>query len=272
MKKRGFTLIELLVVIAIIAILAAILFPVFSRVRAKAQQTQCMSNLKQIGTATNMYMSDWDGAVPPQSFYGRNVLFPYLQSTQVFTCPSSPQAELIGCDYGPPTWGWTSDYLKHYIYSSYARNEIGSNAGAWGARDAVNAAGKWPTGVWPAYDAAWVSTNCHSGYSFSGNSGCSFVRLPTRSKDIADPAGSIEYTEVMYLGSSWYPNSGLYIVGDMSLDYAGFYGVYTSGSNKPCVPPDRHNGGFNACYGDGHVKWLRYGTTKPGDWTIQSGD
>ena len=59
MKRMGFTLIELLVVIAIIAILAAILFPVFARVREQAQQTQCLSNLKQIAMAEKMYAADY---------------------------------------------------------------------------------------------------------------------------------------------------------------------------------------------------------------------
>ena len=65
-KRRGFTLIELLVVIAIIAILAAILFPVFARAKAKARQAVCLSNVKQLGLACKMYMSDWNDAFPKQ--------------------------------------------------------------------------------------------------------------------------------------------------------------------------------------------------------------
>ena len=62
---KGFTLIELLVVIAIIAILAAYLFPVFARAKAKAQSTQCLANMKQQGMAIIMYCSDWDSRYPP---------------------------------------------------------------------------------------------------------------------------------------------------------------------------------------------------------------
>lgn len=68
MKKLAFTLIELLVVIAIIAILAAILFPVFARARDRAKDSACISNLKQIGTAVNMYATDWENRIYPQVY------------------------------------------------------------------------------------------------------------------------------------------------------------------------------------------------------------
>src|SRR3954470_23091446 len=98
-RKRcpnAFTLIELLVVIAIIAILAAILFPVFAQAREKARATTCLSNFKQLGNATMMYMQDYDGAYPlawypgGQDGYGFDVaLFPYIKSYQVYECPSN---------------------------------------------------------------------------------------------------------------------------------------------------------------------------------------
>src|SRR5437762_3834341 len=64
-RKRGFTLIELLVVIAIIAILAAILFPVFAQARESARKTSCLSNVRQLGTAYQMYLQDYDELFPP---------------------------------------------------------------------------------------------------------------------------------------------------------------------------------------------------------------
>jgi prepilin-type N-terminal cleavage/methylation domain-containing protein/prepilin-type processing-associated H-X9-DG protein len=91
---RGFTLIELLVVIAIIAILAAILFPVFAKAREKARQTSCSSNLKQSGLASMMYLQDYDEVYPPSRVDGAlprrwdQIIEPYVKSTQVFTCPS----------------------------------------------------------------------------------------------------------------------------------------------------------------------------------------
>ncbi len=94
--RRGFTLIELLVVIAIIAILAAILFPVFARARAHARRTRCLANLKQIGVAMDMYCTDYDGLLPtlaakpsvaPDKPVITDVLYPYVRNTQIFLCP-----------------------------------------------------------------------------------------------------------------------------------------------------------------------------------------
>ncbi len=102
---RGFTLIELLVVIAIIAILAAILFPVFARARENARRASCVSNLKQMGLGAMMYSQDNDETLPPMGWLagsyvwpdgnpsGRNTWFlrihPYVKSIQLFNCPSS---------------------------------------------------------------------------------------------------------------------------------------------------------------------------------------
>jgi prepilin-type N-terminal cleavage/methylation domain-containing protein/prepilin-type processing-associated H-X9-DG protein len=90
--RKGFTLIELLVVIAIIAILAAILFPVFGRAREKARQANCLSNLKQIGMAVTMYAQDNDEFYPNVGdAYGNNGwvlgISPYVKNSQVFVCP-----------------------------------------------------------------------------------------------------------------------------------------------------------------------------------------
>ncbi len=90
-RHRGFTLIELLVVIAIIAILAAILFPVFARAREKARQASCLSNLKQIGTASTMYFGDYDEGLPPHRFdWSYMVEDGYIKNEQVLQCPSRP--------------------------------------------------------------------------------------------------------------------------------------------------------------------------------------
>ena len=90
-KQQGFTLIELLVVIAIIAILAAILFPVFAKVREKARQTACLSNEKQIGLAFMQYTQDFDGTMPVARGWASRT-YPYIKNLAVYSCPDDPGA------------------------------------------------------------------------------------------------------------------------------------------------------------------------------------
>jgi len=130
-KRGAFTLIELLVVIAIIAILAAILFPVFAQAREKARQTACLSNEKQIGLGLMMYIQDYDEVLPyslsnvgagsAPTYYLQARLLPYMKSGPLFTCPSSLVAD-------QPAWlpiatGAPGSYTQGVLYGdSYKAN------------------------------------------------------------------------------------------------------------------------------------------------------
>ncbi|GIV06764.1 MAG: hypothetical protein KatS3mg016_2339 [Fimbriimonadales bacterium] len=116
-RRSGFTLIELLVVIAVIAILAAILFPVFARAREKARQADCLSNIRQLGIGFGMYLSDWEGTYPPagcvtvgnigwvRAFSHHQVdvslgaLFPYVKNRNAYFCRTDPQKETNRLSY-----------------------------------------------------------------------------------------------------------------------------------------------------------------------------
>jgi prepilin-type N-terminal cleavage/methylation domain-containing protein/prepilin-type processing-associated H-X9-DG protein len=128
-KRKAFTLIELLVVIAIIAILAAILFPVFAQAKAAAKKTACLSNFKQLGLGTNMYLNDYDDLMPytgdfngfwawypsEECYNGATVcklgfmdpgafqnwgqeIYPYVKNLGVYICPTAPK--VTGVAYG----------------------------------------------------------------------------------------------------------------------------------------------------------------------------
>ncbi|MFO8081771.1 MAG: prepilin-type N-terminal cleavage/methylation domain-containing protein [Armatimonadota bacterium] len=98
-RTTGFTLIELLVVIAIIAILAAILFPVFARARAKARQTACLSNIKQIGLGLMMYAQDHDETYPTTGGAWWYPLMPYVKNEDVFRTPAYADDATASSDY-----------------------------------------------------------------------------------------------------------------------------------------------------------------------------
>lgn len=143
-RRRGFTLVELLTVIAIIALLSAILFPVFSQVRKKGAQTVCVSNLNQLGKAILTYVQDTGGFIPtwcishsmPTSVSNPNLpghltwdasIKPYMQNTEILKCSSNPnpnwkQARAYSIAHytqkptdGPPTTGWAHPLRGCYL-------------------------------------------------------------------------------------------------------------------------------------------------------------
>ncbi len=148
MFKKGFTLIELLVVIAIIAILAAILFPVFAQAREKARATTCLSNLKQLGTALILYQDDYDEKLPGgQSYFNQWVsdgdmgwmwtdqcmgyngyqcycygrwcewhMASYVKNSKMFECPSAGEMAMTGQPKSPGYFLGTPCYFHSYYY------------------------------------------------------------------------------------------------------------------------------------------------------------
>ncbi|MGC9316528.1 MAG: prepilin-type N-terminal cleavage/methylation domain-containing protein [Armatimonadota bacterium] len=159
MRRRGFTLIELLVVIAIIAILAAILFPVFARAREKARQASCTSNVKQIVLGNLMYAQDYDEKGVWGSGYTADsggrlnwqyYIQPYIKNWDVFQCPS---------------WGYEFTYHTYPIRRGYSEPAPGNTpmanirkpAQTTMMGDGVHPAVEYPRGICPRVCGAWES-------------------------------------------------------------------------------------------------------------------
>src|SRR5438132_1443074 len=164
LRKRGFTLIELLVVIAIIAILAAILFPVFAQAREAARKTSCLSNTKQLNLSVQMYMQDYDEAVPlvievnsnDPNFVNslltwQNLCQPYIKNVGILICPDSPNR--------------STDTVNSFDYwLSY---------GMMGrAADTTRAT---PGSLYSTRNKAWLQLFCPAGLTYDGLAGAAYM-------------------------------------------------------------------------------------------------
>ncbi len=146
MHRRGFTLIELLVVIAIIAILAAILFPVFARAREKARQASCLSNVKQITLGLLMYAQDYDGrwvrtrTIPGHAGWATwtAAIYPYVKNDQIYRCPSADTGTYgTSCEHCSVTHAdlGTFFYACDYTFNRVRNPVTQANEGVEGRKD-----------------------------------------------------------------------------------------------------------------------------------------
>lgn len=238
--KRAFTLIELLVVIAIIAILAAILFPVFAQAREKARQTACLSNMKQLGVALSMYATDYDGALmqttyedPVRNVHWSYVLQPYVKNQQIFVCPSDPAPVTpkdSAIDLQVPRFSYINNYavIPEHNFIPPAEPIFGSPGSLivlTERRDKEN--NGFAIGSWKGA-SGFVPGQPTSGSAGLANGSYHQATMPEAIAGLAGPKDKMLLTRVRW---------------------------------------DRHNGGANYTFFDGHAKWLRIeATLTPGNF------
>jgi len=256
--RKGFTLIELLVVVAIIAILAAILFPVFAKAKEKARQATCQSNLKQIGIAAISYAADWDEHFPLGKFSLGNdtpgmfnddgpraepfsALLPYVESNTVYSnaiarksifyCPGKARLAENA------TWQNDVADFEHSAWQWYHRSSYGYNADL---SDFWWSYGAGYVDMWPRGNGIYKAPTGDATHTYAGHdyTKCAFTRTQG---EIADITGTIMIADSC--------------IDDIYLEWDGpDMGVE--------VPHDHslwpnHNHGFNALWTDGHVTWVR---------------
>ena len=236
-KKRAFTLIELLVVIAIIAILSAILFPVFAKAREKARQASCSSNLKQLGLAFTQYVQDYDECYPLMSGYNFQAstpnwaqeMYPYVKSTGVFACPDDPSPAAVG------------DYVLSYAANS---DFAGSSSSQTTALPLLSAKVNSPA---KSILLTEVQMLVPSGEKFNPTSSTpNYYAWDTNGENwgssnaIYDASGyNSQYPNATYSSGPFYNNSGAETIG-----------------TAPFLSSGVHTNGSNFLLADGHVKWL----------------
>jgi prepilin-type N-terminal cleavage/methylation domain-containing protein/prepilin-type processing-associated H-X9-DG protein len=254
-RNRGFTLIELLVVIAIIAILAAILFPVFARARENARRASCQSNLKQIGLGILQYTQDYDERLPASGYRGlpgaanpnlrynpwQGTIQPYVKSTQVFACPSNTKNTTKVNGENPMTvWGTT---ITGGIPISYICNG--------GVQNQATVA---PSGT-PINEI-----NDNNGGTISGTGGVTLAKLESTSQTILVHENIGTDADPDY----WDMNTRL---GVANIDFTNHLGstnfLFADGHVKAMKPESTIAGGVNM--------WSVKPTTDavPGAWSLQ---
>ena len=266
-NRNAFTLIELLVVIAIIAILAAILFPVFAQARESARQTSCLSNMKQIGIGLVMYESDYDEQYPPSQLgvsptivSWPQMMYPYIKNEQVFVCPSSSPG------------AFTPDPLK--IYGGTARQYTGrtKTAVSFGLLTGGDGSQLQPFLVnnlsygrnlipYTGWQTAGFTNGDKSGFVTTGTT------LSVISAQVEDPAGTIHVVEAM---------TGATGGADPTVQGNSIRGIQQE--IRTDIYPDqtaskvayRHKEGYTALFGDQHAKYKKWGSSKPKEWSIQN--
>lgn len=268
-RRRAFTLIELLVVIAIIAILAAILFPVFAQARAKARQTSDLSNIKQIGTAAAMYVQDYDETLPspafrtcggpattdPPNLWSRNwrtwpeLIHPYTKNMQIFTSPQRATDPYYG--YSINVNSSNDDFPA--TYSSGAGG--GTPPGNWNDGRCVSGVGV-PRPEQSAVGLAAVSAPASTIWFYNSNASiyqaglnnwADMEALVASNADAAAAAKSVEID-----GSETIAQ--LFLTGGSRVDNSALI-----------KEPHRFSQGMNIAWVDGHSKWYRPSQIK-GEW------
>lgn len=222
--RSGFTLLELLVVIAIISLLAAILFPVFSRARENARRSTCQSNLKQIGLGMFQYAQDADEHFTYANAGWAGRIYPYVKSTQIFTCPSD-----------------TARATAPNTEISYAWSSVGVAVGS-----AINLS---------QFTAPAKTVMCHevSG-AFFDPSNPNSDGIPAGIGSIMDQTGGEGNVRG---GNTGAPSIRVYATGTMGQRPASTNNLFYPQENMSLPPLEgRHLQGANFLAYDGHVKWM----------------